>query len=52
MRKFEYDILVSIRKAKKLKWTLEGTEENEKKETILRRVKVEYHKGGRAQRPK
>jgi hypothetical protein len=44
MRKFEYDILVSIRKAKKLKWLIVSAEDNQKKEELLRKVKVEKSK--------
>ena len=40
MRRFEYDILVSVRKAKKLKWLLQSVEEDHKKEEILNKVKV------------
>jgi hypothetical protein len=40
MRKFEYDILVSIRKAKKLKWLLNVAAEDKKKEALLAKVKV------------
>jgi STIP1 family protein 1 len=42
MRKFEYDIIVSIRKAKKLKWMLNNQEENLKKDELLKRVKVGF----------
>lgn len=47
MRKFEYDILVSIRKAKKLKWLIVSAEDNLKKEDLLRKVKVKNTKRGR-----
>lgn len=40
MRKHEYDILVAIRKAKKLRWLLLSSQEHAKKEELLRRVKV------------
>jgi hypothetical protein len=40
MRAFEYDIEVSIRKAKKLKWFLQEKESRDRKEKLLRQVEV------------